>query len=200
MCPHVTRHPYGFVTRLSRQMLQIKAGARPSCGAVDRPLPGGCHGRTSRSNTYCQKNSCYNGSNFCKVHYQQQNNAGPFQYKRFTGSGAEVCCKATTKRGKECAFVATSGNNYCHLHADCDNNPSLPPPAAAVKPRPRRRPLLGQTWDDGEGKLVSASVDRPLPGGCHGRTSRSNTASINSVRTKHPDDDFMSGITEAMDI
>lgn len=37
----------------------------------DEPcLQGGCHGRTSRNNSYCRRQPCYNGSNFCKLHYQ----------------------------------------------------------------------------------------------------------------------------------
>lgn len=35
------------------------------------PLPNGCHGRTSRNNSYCRRQPCYNGSNFCKLHFQQ---------------------------------------------------------------------------------------------------------------------------------
>jgi len=35
------------------------------------PIPGGCHGRTSRNNSYCRRTPCYNGSKYCKLHYQQ---------------------------------------------------------------------------------------------------------------------------------
>jgi len=35
------------------------------------PPDGGCHGRTSRSHAFCKKLPCYNGSNYCKLHYQQ---------------------------------------------------------------------------------------------------------------------------------
>jgi len=35
------------------------------------PMPGGCHGRTSRNNSFCRRTPCYNGSNYCKLHYQQ---------------------------------------------------------------------------------------------------------------------------------
>lgn len=35
-----------------------------------KPLPNGCHGRTNRYNSYCRKMPCYNGSRFCKMHYQ----------------------------------------------------------------------------------------------------------------------------------
>jgi len=33
------------------------------------PLPNGCHGRTARHNSYCRRQP-YNGSHFCKSHYQ----------------------------------------------------------------------------------------------------------------------------------
>lgn len=36
-----------------------------------QPLPGGCHGRSSRHNSYCRRQPCYNGSKYCKLHYRQ---------------------------------------------------------------------------------------------------------------------------------
>ena len=36
-----------------------------------RPLPGGCHGRSSRQNSYCRRLPCFNGSSYCKLHYRQ---------------------------------------------------------------------------------------------------------------------------------
>jgi hypothetical protein len=38
---------------------------------IRRPLPGGCHGRTSRTHFYCKRRPCYKKSNYCKLHYQQ---------------------------------------------------------------------------------------------------------------------------------
>lgn len=34
-------------------------------------VPTGCHGRTTRTDTFCQRKPCYKGSNYCKLHYQQ---------------------------------------------------------------------------------------------------------------------------------
>ncbi|KAL3913122.1 MAG: hypothetical protein SGILL_006616, partial [Bacillariaceae sp.] len=50
------------------------------------------------------------------------------QDKRFTGSDGEIRCKATTTRGKACAYVAVGSphpehSKYCHLHANFDTNP-----------------------------------------------------------------------------
>eukprot|EP00547_Thalassionema_nitzschioides_P000312 CAMPEP_0194217344 /NCGR_PEP_ID=MMETSP0156-20130528/21036_1 /TAXON_ID=33649 /ORGANISM="Thalassionema nitzschioides, Strain L26-B" /LENGTH=462 /DNA_ID=CAMNT_0038946367 /DNA_START=318 /DNA_END=1706 /DNA_ORIENTATION=+ len=115
---------------------------------LSSPLPNGCHGRTSRNNSYCRRQPCYNGSKYCKLHYQQYIVAGTrihvdqgkvtlpdcgpsantpigssHQDKRFTGSGDEVRCSATTTRGRECAYVAVRDGKYCHLHADYDTNP-----------------------------------------------------------------------------
>ena len=54
---------------------------------LTNPLPGGCHFRTSRNNSFCRRHS-YNGSQYCKLHYhhykialeeqqlQQQNSSG----------------------------------------------------------------------------------------------------------------------------
>ena len=121
--------------------------------ALDLPRDGCCHGRTARNNSYCKRQPCYMGSRFCKLHYQQcalsetslklrdedslttkqpspvpmpsigEKKQGSFQDKRFTGSAGEIRCKATTTRGRECAYIAVSGCKYCYLHADYDNNP-----------------------------------------------------------------------------
>ncbi len=41
--------------------------ANPS--RLTSPLPNGCHGRTSRYNSYCRRQPCFRGSKFCKLHY-----------------------------------------------------------------------------------------------------------------------------------
>jgi len=122
---------------------------------LSSPLPNGCHGRTSRNNSFCRRQPCYNGSKYCKLHYMQYVVAGTripvdqgkgvmpeycsltntpvgnsHQDKRFTGSGDEVRCAATTTRGRDCAYVSVNGSKYCHLHADYDTNP--PPKRGGV--------------------------------------------------------------------
>jgi hypothetical protein len=111
------------------------------------PLPNGCHGRTSRNNSFCRRTPCYNGSTYCKLHYQQYVVAGTrfphetsagsavsepssvtstptiHQDKRFTGCGGDVRCIATTTRGRACAYICVNDTKYCHLHADYDTNP-----------------------------------------------------------------------------
>lgn len=110
------------------------------------PLPNGCHGRTSRNNSFCRRTPCYNGSTYCKLHYQQYIVAGTrlpaaepssisepssvtstptsaHQDKRFTGCGDDVRCIATTTRGRACAYISINDSKYCHLHADYDTNP-----------------------------------------------------------------------------
>jgi hypothetical protein len=111
------------------------------------PLPNGCHGRTSRNNSFCRRTPCYNGSTYCKLHYQQYVVAGTrlplepsagstvsepssvtstptiHQDKRFTGRGSDVRCIATTTRGRACAYICVNDTKYCHLHADYDTNP-----------------------------------------------------------------------------
>jgi hypothetical protein len=46
------------------------------------PIPGGCHGRTSRNNSYCRRTPCYNGSKYCKLHYQHYMNDGEKNEKK----------------------------------------------------------------------------------------------------------------------
>jgi hypothetical protein len=116
------------------------------------PLPGGCHGKTSRYNSFCRRQPCFNGSDYCKLHYSlyvqgskadasvaassiaaapsfpaMVSKSTAHQDKRFTGSNGEIRCQATTTRGKACAYVAVGSPNpsskYCHLHANFDTNP-----------------------------------------------------------------------------
>ena len=134
------------------------------------PLPGGCHGKNSKTNAYCRKRASYLGSNYCKLHYlqcaggagtpkQQRPGAGekddsasqlslssrappppaigPLQQqpqppqqqqdKRFTGAEGEVCCRATTTRGRPCTFVAADGSTVCHLHSPSKASPPYLP-------------------------------------------------------------------------
>ncbi len=120
---------------------------------LSAPIPGGCHGKTSRNNSYCRRTPCYNHSKYCKLHYHQymsegennekgikllnmtndngvdseggkESNHRNYQNKRFNElDSGEVQCLATTTRGRPCAYVAVSGTKYCHLHADYDTNP-----------------------------------------------------------------------------
>ena len=130
----------------------LSAPKSPSSKRLTKPLPGGCHGRTSRYNSFCRRQPCFNGSNYCKLHYSlyiqsskaQEAPASPaatdvpafplivtkstaHQDKRFTGSNGEIRCQATTTRGKACAYVAVGSPNpsskYCHLHANFDTHP-----------------------------------------------------------------------------
>jgi len=55
---------------------------------LSQPLPNGCHGRTSRNNSYCRRHPCYNGSKYCKLHYQQYVIAGTRVPSDGTGSDA----------------------------------------------------------------------------------------------------------------
>lgn len=175
---------------------------------LTQPLPNGCHGRTSRNNSYCRRYPRYNGSQYCKLHYQQyvlnnnkpdssssngfqgtsintttsagimngkssseleaakamarqialsckpsgtvlnmyqvsngQNflisNAKPaysssgrqgshHQDKKFSSLPGESPCKATTTRGRPCAYVSVCNTPYCHLHSEYGTNPPTP--------------------------------------------------------------------------
>lgn len=132
--------------------LDDSLSTKPSHGTpLSKPPPGSCHGRTSRNNSHCRRQPCYNGSKYCKLHYQHYIISGqrspleeeseqprsicvpahsttiaalaPHQDRRFTGSGDEVRCQATTTRGRACAYISVSGTKYCYLHADYDTNP-----------------------------------------------------------------------------
>jgi hypothetical protein len=58
------------------------------------------------------------------------------QDKRFTGAKGEVRCVATTTRGRECAYIAVNGTNYCCMHVDYDTNP---PPRRGGKHQQQQR-------------------------------------------------------------
>lgn len=75
-----------------------------------------------------------------------------FQDRRYTGSPGEVRCKATTTRGRECAYIAIGGK-YCNLHADYDNNPpprrGRPSSSKPTKSLPTKLKLATVTVSDG---------------------------------------------------
>lgn len=58
------------------QMALLDPCSQPSKnnGRLTSPLPNGCHGKTSRYNSYCRRLPCFNGSNFCKLHYSLYEN------------------------------------------------------------------------------------------------------------------------------
>ena len=153
------------------------------------PLPGGCHGRTSRNNSYCRRHPCYNGSKYCKLHYQQYIVAGiraptestssetssvvadsgsgrttptpsAHQDKRFTGCGDEVRCLATTTRGRACAYVCVNDTKYCYLHADYDTNP--PPRRGGCNSSSKARPKLEATVSASGDEMVGSTTDTPV--------------------------------------
>ena len=136
------------------------------------PLPGGCHGRTSRNNSFCRRQPCYNGSKFCKLHHQQYTIASIHttvgdsvlsdcpglsdsstpappsarQDKRYTGCDDEVRCRATTTRGRPCAYVSVIDSKYCFLHADYDTNP--PPRRGGSGSTPKQAEVLSVPLGD----------------------------------------------------
>lgn len=132
---------------------KLKTRIRVQHPPLRAPLPGGCHGRTARNNSYCRRHPCYNGSKYCKLHYQMHVVSGmrpqdspsassssgaivetsgrdsPLSAvrtdKRFQGLDGEVKCSATTTRGRPCSYISVNGTGYCYLHADYDSNPPL---------------------------------------------------------------------------
>lgn len=152
------------------------------------PLPNGCHGRTSRNNSYCRRQPCYNGSQYCKLHYQQYIVAGHpppaarppaphmvralhpppravganFQDKRYTGYENEVRCRATTTRGRACAYVAVNETPFCNLHAEYETNP---PPRRGGCP-----PLCG----------VGVATPPPPPPSTHESSSQGDSSTTPS--------------------
>ena len=70
---------------------------------LSAPIPGGCHGRTSRNNSYCRRTPCYNGSNYCKLHYQQYMNNGESSKsnnKKINNTGKKERSKGEEKGAK----------------------------------------------------------------------------------------------------
>lgn len=75
-----TSHYQPLINNNSSNKSEKEATLRPS-GRIHHPplsspLPNGCHGRTSRNNSYCRRQPCYNGSKYCKLHYQHYVIAG----------------------------------------------------------------------------------------------------------------------------
>ena len=171
--PPVT--PTGFDSDATQKPLSESNSRRVHHPPLAAPLPGGCHGRTSRNNSYCRRQPCYNGSNYCKLHYQQLLVSGPRatstdvnlseknvqsesstpvppnarQDKRYTGCDDEVRCLATTTRGRPCAYVAVSDSKYCYLHADYDTNP--PPRRGGSGSTPKQVKFISTPQGDLDG-------------------------------------------------
>jgi hypothetical protein len=155
-------------------------------GAINKPPQGGCHGYTSRSTTFCKRQSGYKDSNYCKTHYQQQvssetqsddeeihqsstwetptspvpassPSAGLHQDKRYTGQEDEVRCKATTTRGRDCSYIAVNSTPYCFLHSDYDTNP---PPRRGTGGCKNTRKSIGK--DSFEEDELPSNSDFPI--------------------------------------
>jgi len=60
---------------------------------VAGPLPNTCHGKTSRTHSYCKRLPCYKGSQYCKLHYHQ--------YVVAEEAGVESAATATNKTKKD---------------------------------------------------------------------------------------------------
>ena len=168
---------------------ELKAKLRVQHPPLTSPLPGGCHGRTSRNNSYCRRHPCYNGSKYCKLHYQMHVVKGmrpeessnsdtssaivergrespptlPSVHtdKRFQGLEGEVRCSATTTRGRECSYIRVNGTKFCFLHADY-----------AINPPPRRGGNIGSL------KMRAASVS----------SAAECTSSVDTAKSPHGDD------------
>lgn len=86
---HIQKPPFSALSStpatndkvIAHEFSPLTAGSIPSKPTQPRqrinhppltsPIPGGCHGRTSRNNSYCRRTPCYKNSKFCKLHYQQ---------------------------------------------------------------------------------------------------------------------------------
>eukprot|EP00980_Cylindrotheca_fusiformis_P007151 scaffold1505_cov118-Cylindrotheca_fusiformis.AAC.1 len=140
--------------RCSSEPMTFPGMKRPQLPHLVSPMPNGCHGRTARKKSFCRKLPCYNGSNYCKLHYQQyvaneklpsgeeepcelrKSTPDPavqkhlaipniaHQDRRFNGSPDQVRCLATTTRGRPCTYVAVDPTKYCYLHAGYEKDPS----------------------------------------------------------------------------
>jgi hypothetical protein len=96
------------------------------------PLPNGCHGRTSRNNSYCRRHPCYNASKYCKLHYQHYIVVGAATDQELIngfiveGPDSVLDCDFPTAAVDRATKAATSQVALVHLHQDkrytgCDN-------------------------------------------------------------------------------
>jgi hypothetical protein len=147
-----------------------------------------CRGRTSRTNAVCRR-QCTKGQRYCKIHIQQQQLAGSAtadddaasqqhrQDKRFTGRPHEVCCRATTTRGRPCAYVAVNASGVCFLHSDFKSSQQGGRPTEAAAARTlratdssrleltsskKKRLTAASAGEESSSKLPSPLVDVPV--------------------------------------
>jgi hypothetical protein len=88
------------------------------------PLPNGCHGRTSRNNSYCRRHPCYNGSKYCKLHYQHYIVVGAATDPELMngviveGPDSVLDCDVSSATVDGAAKAASSQVALVHLHQD----------------------------------------------------------------------------------
>ena len=84
---------------------------------LSAPLPGGCHGRTSRKNSYCRRQPLYKGSDYCKLHYQQCVLSGtPTSLSANKDESSHR--RSSTKKTSQPARVHASAPRETPLHQD----------------------------------------------------------------------------------
>jgi hypothetical protein len=88
------------------------------------PLPNGCHGRTSRNNSYCRRHPCYNASKYCKLHYQHYIVVGAATDQELMngfiveGPDSVMDCDFASAAVDRATKAATSQAALVHLHQD----------------------------------------------------------------------------------
>ncbi|GKY93477.1 hypothetical protein MPSEU_000315200 [Mayamaea pseudoterrestris] len=113
--------------------LSTLGSSSESVAGCSEETTGVCRGSMARNNAPCRR-YCPKGQVYCKMHQTQVGGAPRLaepaeetntssaanmhrQDKRFTGLLHQVCCKATTTRGRSCAYVAVEGTSFCNLHS-----------------------------------------------------------------------------------
>lgn len=133
----------------------------------------GCQAKTSRSHVPCKRQT-FNGSEFCKLHYQQYaKKSNCAQDKRYTGLDDEVRCVAVTTRGRACGYVAVNSSRYCYLHADYETNPP---------PRRSKEVVAAEVQSSDESSTIAAELDSDSkkPG------KRRTTAKLKQMHAESP--------------
>ena len=106
-----------------------KQTVRGHPAVLTNPLPGGCHFKTSRNNSFCRRHS-YNGSKYCKLHYHHYKIALEEQQQQLS-PGALVSSSSSVASATEDNIAHKAPSVQAHDAKSC-SLPSSPVAAATA--------------------------------------------------------------------
>jgi hypothetical protein len=102
---------------------------------LEEPLPGGCHGQTSRNGSFCRRGPCYKNSQYCKLHYAN-----------WIRTGSPVITTTSTAPNNNNCFADTQSSREVALSSSFSSSSSS-----------TSSPILSGSTEEEENKTMMAS-------------------------------------------